>query len=965
MPFSDLNPNQLSAVLTTTGPVLIIAGPGSGKTHTLVARIVHLIRDHNVSPDQIMVSTFTEKAAVELITRVSNQLGKEGHSIDLNEMYIGTLHSICLRIVDAHREFTHLKSNYTIWDQFDQQYIVYQRINLFRDVENSEEIMGKESSGRWIQARNLCSWVNKVSEEILSVNDLITSHDKRVIALGHLYQRYQSLLDEENTLDFSTIQVEAYRLLTTQLNVLSKLQEKIKYVMIDEYQDTNTVQEGILRTLIGINGNICVVGDDDQGLYRFRGATIRNILEFPDRFSDGTCHRITLSTNYRSHPTIIDFYNRWMKYGMWTINGTTFRFQKTIEPPTNKEFPQVPTVIRLGSEAGIEAWTKEVLKFLQYLRSKGQITNWNQIAFLFRSVKHQSAEKLSELLEQNGIPVYSPRSNFFFKRREIRLIFGALIALFPQLSTLLQEQQEDSDAHNIWMYYQDCLNIFIDELDKPENATLLQWWNEHALYHANLQEEANYNYSRLFYQLLGFPLFANFLGEEAIGGVIDSRPARNLAQFSQLLARFEYLHNINTIQPKYFETDLRRLFKDYFRFLFDGGIEEFEDPEEVAPSECISFLTIHQSKGLEFPVVIVGSLWARPTKSHSELDVYLQENHYWKEPLEPFEHIKNFDFWRQFYTAFSRARNLLVLTADEHKGQWANPSPQLSEIYYSVPSWRTIQKALTTLPIDEVRSSSLKHRFGFTSHIAFFENCPRQYQFFRDLDFAPARQGNLLFGVVIHQTIEHIHRAAIRGETDKINDLQIEEWFHDCYRHLANSMKSYLNKQGLESALRQVKAYATRHQGQWDQIQEAEVDVSLVKEDYILTGTVDLIRGQNGTVEIIDFKSDKKPDVNAAADADRLERYHRQLDVYAHIVSNRYGHTVSMERLYYTTEVDGNPYVSWEMDENRLSETIETIDKVVARIENKDYSLPKLPETQCKRCDMRNHCELKGPDRSK
>jgi DNA helicase-2/ATP-dependent DNA helicase PcrA len=957
MAYSSLNPPQQQAVRTINGPVLIIAGPGSGKTHTLVERILHLIAEKGVAPEHILVSTFTEKAAAELITRVSNRLAEVDIRVDLDEMYIGTLHSICLRLLDEYRERTRLKTNFQVWDQFDQQYTLYLKLAQFQDIEEAHHILGDEMSSRWRKAERLCSWLNKVSEELLDVGDISSSANPAVAALGQMYDRYQKLLEEENALDFSTIQVEAYRLLNRNPGIVAELQSRIHYVMIDEFQDTNTVQEAILRLIAGMNGNICVVGDDDQGLYRFRGATIRNILEFPERFSDGSCKRIALTTNYRSHPDIIEFYNAWMESGPWTVGTRTYRFAKVISP-RDDTFPESPAVVRLGSAAGIDAWCVEVLRFLRYMRDKGKVTDWNQVAFLFRSVKSQQVTRLADYLEEHGINIYSPRSNMFFDREEIKLVIGALVALFPQLATMFNEQFNDADAHRIWIYYQNCLDLFLDQFQLPGNEELVAWWERHARAHDPFTEETPYNFSRLFYQLLGFPLFARHLGATARGGVIDSRPARNLARMSQILVRYEFLHNINTLQPKYVETDLRRLFRDYFRFLYDGGIEEFEDPEEIAPSGCVSFMTVHQAKGLEFPVVIVGSLWSRPQKGHTDLDEYLQQNHYWKEPFEPFDAIKNFDFWRLFYTAFSRARNLLVLTADEHEGQWANPSKALRPSYAALPSWRNFQKHLAALPIDDVRSVSLKHRYSFTSHIAFFENCARQYQFFRDLDFAPVREGNILFGTLIHQTIEAIHRAAIRGEYDTITESRVEAWFHETYRHLSRSHKSYLNKGALVSALRQVQAYAHRQEGAWDQIRKAEVDVSLVKDQYILSGTVDLIRGEGDTVEVVDFKSDKKPDINAPDDRERLDRYRRQLDVYAHIISQRYGFQVSRVHLYYTPEESGNPYISWPMDTVRLDETIGAIDKVIGRIEHRDYSLAERPLTLCKRCDLRHHCDF-------
>lgn len=146
--------------------------------------------------------------------------------------------------------------------------------------------------------------------------------DSQIVAIANIMEQYDILMEDENLIDFSSIQTEAYKLLTEHPDILKDLQEKIKYVMVDEYQDTNYIQELLVFLIAGENKNICVVGDDDQGLYRFRGATIRNILEFPGHFADGECKQVKLVTNYRSEKEIIDFYNNWMS----TTDGRAYDF---------------------------------------------------------------------------------------------------------------------------------------------------------------------------------------------------------------------------------------------------------------------------------------------------------------------------------------------------------------------------------------------------------------------------------------------------------------------------------------------------------------------------------------------------------------------------------------------------------------------------------------------------------------
>jgi DNA helicase-2/ATP-dependent DNA helicase PcrA len=467
---SKANPQQLEAILATDGPVLIIAGPGSGKTFTLVERIVYLITHKGVAPESLFVVTFTDKAARELTTRISNRLTELGIKFNLNEMYLGTFHSICLRMLEDYREFTRLKRSFTLFDQFDQQYFLYQRIKEFRELPDAQLVMGDDQSGRWAQSENLLKWLNKVSEEALDVATLAAAPDVEIRALAACFAKYQELLHEHNSLDFSGIQYEALQLLEKRPEVLAQLREKLTYLMVDEYQDTNTIQERILLLLAGEKRNLCVVGDDDQGLYRFRGATIRNILEFPALFDDGQCKQVKLTVNYRSHPDIIRFYNEWMKEQTWD-DGTRSSASPSRSSRARTTSPIVPTALRLAASddnGDTTNWHAEVLAFLNKPEGLRQAADWNQVAFLFRSVKNDKVVALARFLEAQGVPVFSPRSNMFFEREEIRLMIGALIFLFPQFPKV--RAWAEGVTLPIWDYYdQLCFKPFTDELRKPEN----------------------------------------------------------------------------------------------------------------------------------------------------------------------------------------------------------------------------------------------------------------------------------------------------------------------------------------------------------------------------------------------------------------------------------------------------------------------------------------------------------------
>ena len=209
--YSRANDGQKEAIEATDGPLLIIAGPGTGKTYTLVQRALNLIVNHRVKPEEIMMATFTEKAAKELITRISNELSALNIPVNLTEMYIGTFHSICLRIIKENLEFTRIKKNFKTLDDFDQKYMVFQNIYTFRNIPQFDSVIGDGSA--WEQSKEICSYVNNLTEELVDPDELIESGNLEFEVVGQILRTYQRLVSERNYLDFSGIQTEAYWLL--------------------------------------------------------------------------------------------------------------------------------------------------------------------------------------------------------------------------------------------------------------------------------------------------------------------------------------------------------------------------------------------------------------------------------------------------------------------------------------------------------------------------------------------------------------------------------------------------------------------------------------------------------------------------------------------------------------------------------------------------------------------------------
>ena len=306
-----MNEPQREAVYHTDGPLLILAGAGSGKTRVLTHRIAYLIEERNVNPWNILAITFTNKAAGEMRERVDSLVGFGSESI-----WVSTFHSMCVRILRRFIDRLGYDNRFTIYDTDDQK-------TLMKEVCKKVAIDTKV-----FKERSLMSAISSAKNELILPDEfeLNVGGDFAKLKIAKVYREYEAQLKANNALDFDDLLVKTVQLLQTQPDVLENYQERFRYIMVDEYQDTNTVQFQLVRLLAGKYRNLCVVGDDDQSIYKFRGANIRNILDFEHEFSDACV--IKLEQNYRSTGNILNAANRVIANNkgrkektLWTANG--------------------------------------------------------------------------------------------------------------------------------------------------------------------------------------------------------------------------------------------------------------------------------------------------------------------------------------------------------------------------------------------------------------------------------------------------------------------------------------------------------------------------------------------------------------------------------------------------------------------------------------------------------------------
>ena len=360
-------------------------------------------------------------------------------------------------------------------DAFEQAYIVCRNIEEFCHLHGFKENI-PQTKDVWKQALEICRYVNQMMEERVDVKAMSEDEDEDMRFLGKLVLRYKSLLERKNVMDFSSIQTETLEMLDRDERILQAVRDKIRYIMVDEYQDTNYIQEQLVFKLAGKTRNICVVGDDDQGMYRFRGATIRNILEFAGNFEKDECKVFYLDENYRSEPGIIRFYSSWMSDDNSEFDWGKYRFSKQLQAckPGKSD---APAVFACGGDS-LDAEKEELLALIKNLKANGNITDLNQIAFLFRSVKGSEAKGIAEHLEANGFPVYSPRSDMFFERTEVKQVLGCIMFCFNvqevhhmKLATALSERADlQTRVHELSQRLNS--NAKVQEGEKPSEEPL-------------------------------------------------------------------------------------------------------------------------------------------------------------------------------------------------------------------------------------------------------------------------------------------------------------------------------------------------------------------------------------------------------------------------------------------------------------------------------------------------------------
>ena len=566
--FSFMNDMQQQAVFATEGPVLILAGAGSGKTTVLVNRISYILQSGLCNPWNILAITFTNKAAGELKERICNTVPEGG-----SDIWAATFHSTCARILRRYGDRLGYSSHFTVYSTDDQKRLVK---DIIKQLQLDEHVF---------QARSVLTEISRAKDKMLEPKDLLKNEefDFRASSIAKIYEIYQAKLKTSDAMDFDDLLCNAVKLFRQEPEILGFYQNQFKYIMVDEYQDTNKVQYQFVSMLAQKYGNICVVGDDDQSIYKFRGATIENILSFENTFKGAKV--IRLEQNYRSTQNILDAANA-------VIANNNLRKGKTLwtQNPKGDNI----TVHTCDSERDEAAFVTRTI-----MDGVADGRKYSDFAILYRTNAQSNA--LEQALSRSGVPHRIIGGHRFYDREEIRDMVAYLQVINNphddvRLSRIINVPKRSigaktvSTAAEIAAGLGESIYTVIKDADAypqlSRASAKLKAFTQliDGLIEAEQSEE--YSLAELYNLILEHTNYENYLRAEKENA--DVR-IENIEELSSNIIKFEEDYGD--------EADLSN-------FLEEISLMTDIDNYDADADTCV-MMTLHSAKGLEFPVVFI------------------------------------------------------------------------------------------------------------------------------------------------------------------------------------------------------------------------------------------------------------------------------------------------------------------------------------------------------------------------
>jgi len=636
---NELNPVQWDAVRTTDGPVLILAGAGSGKTRALTYRIAYLVATEKVRPDEIFAVTFTNKSAREMLERTGQLLNRIGYATS-TKLWISTFHSSCVRILRQHIDVLGYNSSFVIYDDSDQ-------LSVLKKVCDTLNINDKLYPAKTFQYQ-----INEAKNQFLSASDIKKRNrgfmDEK---LAGVFSAYEDEMKRSNALDFNDLLLKTVHLFQASPEILNFYQERFKYIMVDEYQDTNRVQYLMVQMLAKKYKNLCVVGDEDQSIYSWRGADITNILNFEKDFPEAKI--IKLEQNYRSTKNIVEAASH-------VIRKNSERKDKTLWTAN-----EAGSLIVVREESSEQEEARGVVREIQALARDDQKA-FNEFAIFYRT--NAQSRVLEDQLRSHQIPYKIVGGIKFYERAEIKDMLAYLRVLVNQQDSVSVKRIINTPVRGIGKTTIEKLEDFSISKKITLFEGILPALQEKLLDSGATRKVLD------FYEMMNRLIgqVKEMSARDAYHAVLDATEYVNKLKILDTPEAQGRIENLEELDSAITEFEKERGEEATLgAFLEEIALVTDADKHDIENTNCVTLMTLHISKGLEFPVVFIVGLEDGLFPSSRSLD----EDNFGQGEEER----------RLFYVGMTRARQKLFLTYARMRKVWGSdqmfpPSRFLAEI---------------------------------------------------------------------------------------------------------------------------------------------------------------------------------------------------------------------------------------------------------------------------------------------
>ncbi|MBI2028245.1 MAG: ATP-dependent helicase [Candidatus Levybacteria bacterium] len=804
---TTLNSEQLKAVRHNKGPLLIIAGAGTGKTTVITERIKYLILKRHVSPSQILALTFTDKAAREMEERVDIAL-----PYGYTQLWISTFHSFCDRILKNEAIHIGLNPSYKLLTEAEA--VLLLRKNLFEFDFTYFRPLGNPN--KFLEG--MLQHFSRLKDEDVSPEEYLQysrkfeippEEIKKIRELANAYMAYEKLKTKENVMDFSDLISNTLKLFRERLSILKLYQDQFRYILVDEFQDTNFAQNQLVILLAGDSKNITVVGDDDQAIYRWRGAAISNIIQFKSDFPKSKT--VILNKNYRSTQEILNASYRLIQNNNPDRLEAKENINKKLESVRGIAGDKVEFLFGQRVEDEADLVSEKIIEFIEKKNSKVQ---YKDIAILVRANDH--SQPFQRAFSRKNIPFQFLGPGQLFHQDEIKDLIAYLKVLY---------NAEDSASlyrvMNISSFHFDPIDIAsMLSFARRKNYSLFEMLNkiEETFMNKDFKEKVEKftkmikNHIKripkdtagqiLYYFLEDSGLIKNYLKSKSIE---DERKSQNIARFFDKLKTYEAEHADASIYSVV----------DWIDLSMQMGESPLATNIDWTENNAVNILTIHSSKGLEFPIVFVVNLVSQrfPTRERKE-----------QIPIpKPFikEILPSGDYHleeerRLFYVALTRAKDNLFLSSANYYGEGKRERKVSPFVYETLPLDyvnKIIQKRkaskemgqLSFLDLSQINNPpsifSASRKILSTNPITYlsysqiqtFEICPLHYKLKYLLKIPTAQTSALSFGTSIHATLRDLYQKLIRKEEISKGDIILylkKNWVNEGYGSKSHEKKA-------------------------------------------------------------------------------------------------------------------------------------------------------------------------------